>query len=85
MTIRIHYYSGGEHHVSSVSGLLTQGKEPSTRMMKYLIALTEVLIEKNVLTAKDLTRIARAYEVDVTVAEIEIKNFLDISPKGLKP
>ncbi len=86
--IYIHYTSAGEERRGSLTSLLTQEKVPSTRMMKYLIAQTELLVGKGLFDAKDLNYIAKAYEVSVTVHKIvmtgaDLHNPIDITPKEL--
>jgi hypothetical protein len=84
--IKVHYTAGGQEYRSSLASFLTQGKVPSTRIMKYLISVTELLIRKGVFGVNDLDELARAYEVYVTVHDIEITHpteTIDVTPKSI--
>jgi len=84
--MKIRYTTGGIEYRTSLSSLLTQGHVPSTRMMKYLIALTEILIEARIVDAKKLSKLASAYEVNVEVHEIELiktSSTIDVTPKKI--
>lgn len=70
MTVRVRYFYNHSEYESSVEQLLVHSGSASTRMMKYLIALTEVLLSKKLIDKHDLNHLAHAYQADVHVIAI---------------
>lgn len=68
--VRVQYIRDGKEYEGSIEQLLVYSGSASTRMMKYLIALTTILVRKGILGCRDLEDLARAYQVDVQVKTI---------------
>jgi hypothetical protein len=72
MSVRVRYLRHGEICEGSVEELLVHSGGASTRMMKYLIALTGILLRKKTLNVHDLNHLAHAYQADVKVLEVNL-------------
>ncbi len=67
MTVRVRYIQEGREQESSIEKLLVYSGSASTRSMKYLIALTEIMIRKSIIGPSELQDLAESYQVHVKV------------------